>query len=113
MLTIVHNDTNPRTVEMARSSEQVNRIKPELKRSAGVFKRSSDCRVNVMAAPLAGISAFRLDSIPLSLALAFRTSMALAKAHIEKEIQARFVGVECPKELPYRDAGFFVLLAHA
>ncbi len=92
---------------MAGSGEQVDRIEPRLEGSAAVFKRSADSRVQVMTAPLAGVSAFRLDAIPLGLALALRALVILAKANVKQVIQAGFIGRELLEELSHRDARHF------
>ena len=101
---------------MPGSGEKVNGIKPQLQRCAGILKRGSDCWVQMMAAPLARESAFRLKTIPVRLFGALRACVALAKTGIKKMLQANFVRGELFHELADRYAGppfFTVFSLHA
>ena len=96
---------------MTGSSEQVNGVEPRLQRRAAILERSADSRMQMIAAPLAGISTFGLYPIPLGLALALRADMALTEAHVKKVIQAGLVVRELLEELFHRHTGF--LVSHA
>jgi len=93
------------------SGKKVDRIKPELQRSAAVLKGSANRRVKVMAAPLAGVGPFRLNLVPVRLALAFRAGMALAKTYGENVCKAGIVRGELLEKVPNRDAGLFLLFS--
>ena len=96
---------------MTGSSEQVNGVEPGLQRRATILERRSDSRMQMIAAPLAGISSFSLYAIPLRFALALRADMALAETNVKKVIQAGLIIRELLKELFYRHTGF--LVSHA
>ena len=55
---------------VARRREQEDRIEPHLQWRAGLLKRRPHGRVQVMAAPLAGIGTLGLDPIPVGRPLA-------------------------------------------
>lgn len=55
---------------VARRREQVDCIEPKLERGARLLERSANGRVQMVTAPLAGISALGLDAIPVRRALA-------------------------------------------
>ena len=74
-------------------------VEPKLERGAGLFERGADSRVQVVAAPLTGICALRLDAEPLTFALTFRALVALSKANIEQVLEASFVVRKLAEEL--------------
>ena len=77
----------------------MNGIEPKLERSAGFLERGSYGRVQVVATPLAGIGALRLNAEPFTLALAFRALEALSKANIEQVLEAGFIVRKLAEEL--------------
>lgn len=90
---------------VAGSCEKVNRIEPKLQRCAAVLKRRADCGMQMMAAPLAGVSAFSLKTKPLRFLVALRADVALAKANIKQVIQAGFVGRKLRQKFPNCQTG--------
>jgi hypothetical protein len=64
--------------------EQEDCVEPELQGRAGLLEDGTDHRVNVMAAPLAGISLFIGQLVPFSGAFALGADMALSKPHIKE-----------------------------
>lgn len=60
----------------------------------------------MVAAPLAGIGAFRLNPIPFRFTVAFRADVLLSKAHVKKMVQAGFISGEAFEEIPDTDALF-------
>jgi hypothetical protein len=96
--------------------EQVNGVKPKLKRRAAVLKRGAHCRVQMMPAKLAGIRPLCLNPEPLGLPGAFRTGMVLAKTGFKQMLKANFIIREPRHELTNRNAGglfLAVLIFHA
>jgi hypothetical protein len=96
--------------------EQIDGIKPKLKRRAAVLKRGAHCRVKMMPAKLAGIRPLCLNPEPLGLAGAFRARMVLAKTGFKQVLKANFVIREPSHELTNCNAGRFflaVLIFHA
>lgn len=68
---------------MPRGGEQVDRVEPELQRSARLLEGRLYGRVQVMTAPLARIGPLCLDAIPVRRPFARRAGEVLLKAHIE------------------------------
>ena len=97
---------------VARRGEKVDRVEPELQRSAAVLKRSSDSRMEMMAAPLAGVGALGLKPEPPGLAAALRADVALTKADVEQMPQTRLVIRKHCQELPERQTDLFALGFH-
>lgn len=64
--------------------EEEDRIEPELERGPGLLENRSDHRVDMMAAPLAGIGLFGSEAVPLGGSLALRAGMTMSKSHIKK-----------------------------
>ena len=81
-----------------RSGEKVNGIEPKLQRCAAIFKRRSDCRMKMMATPLASVSAFGFESKPVGFLGALRADVALSKADGEQMFQTRFISRELRKK---------------
>lgn len=99
---------------VTRCGEKIDGIKPELKRCAAILKRRSDRWMKMMSAPLAGISAFRLNLIPVGFSLALRARMALSESDVENVLQASIVRWKLLEEIAYRNARlFFFPLVHA
>ena len=94
---------------MPRRGKEVDGVEPELQGRAAILKGSANRRVEMMPAPLAGIGPFRLNLVPVRLALAFRAGMALAKAYAENVLKAGIVRGELLEKVPNRDAGLFLL----
>jgi hypothetical protein len=93
---------------VAGRGEEVDRIEPKLEGRAAVLERRADGRVKMMPAPLAGISAFCLNLVPVRLALALRAGMALAKTNRKNVRQAVVIRRELLKKITDRDAGLFL-----
>ena len=74
-----------------RGGKQVQRIEPKLERGAGFLERGANGRVQVVAAPLAGIGPLGFDPEPLGRAVARRASEALPEPHVKQVLQAGFV----------------------
>ena len=85
---------------MPGSGKKVNGVKPELQGCAAILEGRADCGVKVVAAPLAGIGPFRLNLVPVRLALAFRAGMALAKANIKNVLKAGMIRGELLEKIP-------------
>ena len=96
-----------------RSGEQINPVEPKLQRRSAVLKRSADCRVKMMPAPLASVSAFGLEPEPVRLALALRADMALPESDVEQVLQTGFVSRELREEFSDCQARFGLILFHA
>ena len=72
---------------MTRGGEKIDRVEPELKRSASLSERSVHSRVKVMAAPLARVCSLSLDTIPLSFTITLRAAVTLTEANIENVLK--------------------------
>lgn len=84
---------------VARGGEQEDCVEPELQGGAALFKDCAYLRVDVVAAPLAGIGLLALKTIPLRFTLAFWANVTLSEAHIEQVFKAGFVARELLEEL--------------
>lgn len=98
---------------VTRGGEQIDRVEPQLERSAAVFERSANSRVNMMSAPLAGKSAFSFDAIPFRGTLALGANIRLAKANFEQVLQAGLIVRELSKKLTNRYAVLVAIVSHA
>jgi hypothetical protein len=76
---------------VAGSGEQVNGIEPKLQRCAAILERRADCRMQMMPAPLAGVSTLGLKPKPPGCLAAFWADMALPKADIEQVFKALLI----------------------
>ncbi|KKL90785.1 hypothetical protein LCGC14_1901230, partial [marine sediment metagenome] len=79
--------------------EQKDRVEPKLQRSAALFKDTANHWVNVVAAPLAGISLLIGQAIPFGVTLTLWAGMALTEADVEQMLKASLVGGELFEEL--------------
>lgn len=86
--------------------EKVDGVEPQLQGRPAILKGRFNCGVEVMAAPLAGIGAFGLNSVPVGLTLAFRALIALTKAGLKKVCQTCFVRGEKGEKLTDRNGWF-------
>jgi hypothetical protein len=91
---------------VAGSSEQVNRVEPKLQGRPAVLKGRADGRMQMMTAPLTGVSAFGLETKPFGCLAAFWADMALSKADLEQMFKALFIIRELREELTNGYAGF-------
>jgi len=98
---------------VARGGEKVNRIEPKSQRCPAVFKERSSGGVNVMTAPLAGISAFGLNPKPVRFAVAFRAGKVLTKTAIKNVLQTGFIIWKFFPKFPNCHTGLFFLRFHA
>lgn len=94
---------------MAGSSEKIDGIEPKLQGGAAILKGSANRGVKMMSAPLAGIGAFRLNFVPVRLALALRAGMALAEANGKNVLQTVLICGELLEKITDGDAGLFLL----
>ncbi|VWX56785.1 hypothetical protein SPHINGOR109_10639 [Sphingorhabdus sp. 109] len=92
---------------MARGGEQIDCIEPKLQWRPALFKRSAHSRVQVMTAPLAGISALGFDPIPVGSLFALWAFVALSKTNIKDMLQAGFIIGKLLKELSDRERFLF------
>lgn len=60
-----------------------NGVEPQSQRNSAVLERRADRRVEMIAAPLAGIGTFRLDPVPVRRAATSRTIEAGTEAGLE------------------------------
>jgi len=84
---------------VARSGEQVHRIEPLLQRNAGPLEHRSDHRMNVVAAPLAGIGRHLLKAGPAAFLAALLALKRFAVTQLHKVVKASVVVRELLKEI--------------